>query len=170
MPFKQAPPIYTNLKWSSHPLYPSERKQTCNSLFSGCTWSKFLPTQQQQWSSPHGKLSRSAGNEGCIPNRWRHHGHKPETSCQPLGRRGFCMTKFRRVVYEPFQALSSPEPALRMVDKTLSFITDWSKMPSMCNCKFIWPPFGCIIDINHITDYLQKQTICTSDCTNLSIV
>ena len=39
-----------------------------------------LSTWKAQWCSG-----------GCIPNRWRHHGHKPE-SCQPLGRRGFCMT------------------------------------------------------------------------------
>ena len=80
-----------NLNSSSHPLHPSERRQACYSLFAGCARSKFLPTREQQGSSQHDKLSRAVDSGGCIPNRWRHHGHKPE-SCQPLGRRGFCIT------------------------------------------------------------------------------
>ena len=85
MRFKQALPWHTNLNWSLHPLHPSERKQACYSL------SKLLPTQEQQESSPHERLSRVVDSGGCTPNPWHHHGHKPESSCQPLGRRGFCM-------------------------------------------------------------------------------
>ena len=60
-----------NLNCSSHPLHPSERKQACYSLFAGCTQSKFLPTQEQQRSSPH-------ENQSCS-GQWRLHS-KPMTS------------------------------------------------------------------------------------------
>ena len=41
---------------------------------------------------PHEKLSCAVDSGGCTPNQWRHHGHKPESSWQALGRRGSCMT------------------------------------------------------------------------------
>ena len=77
--------IWRQVYFSSlgHPLHP-ERKQACYSLFSGCTRSKLLLTQEQQGSSPNEELSHAKDSWGCTPDRWHHHGHKPE-------RRGFCM-------------------------------------------------------------------------------
>ena len=43
-------------------------------------------------------------------------------------------------------------------------------MPSMVNLHGLHCTFGCIIEINQIYDYLQKLTMFTLDCANLSIV
>ena len=40
----------------------------------------------------------------------------------------------------------------------------------MANLYGLRCTFGCIIDINQISDYLQKRTMFTLDCANLSIV
>ena len=85
MHFKQAPSDHSNLNSSSQPFHRFEMKQACCSLFSGYTRSKFLPSQEQQGSSPHQKLTRAMYSGGCTPNRKLHHGHKPESSCQSLG-------------------------------------------------------------------------------------
>ena len=89
MSFKQAPPRHTNLNWSLHP--PILLKGSKLLLTAGCARSKLLPTQEQQGSSPHERLSRAVDSGGCTPNPCHHHGHKPESSCLPLGRRGFCI-------------------------------------------------------------------------------
>ena len=57
-----------------------------------------------------------------------------------------------------------------MVDKSLSYTTAWSKIPSVLNLYAIHCTFGCIIEINQISDYLQKWTMFTVDCANLTIV
>ena len=51
MSFKQAAPRHTNLNWSLHP--PILLKGSKLLLTAGCAWSKLLPTQEQQGSSPH---------------------------------------------------------------------------------------------------------------------
>ena len=52
---------------------------------------KFLLLQEQQGFSSR-ESSRAVPSGGCTPNRRRHHGHKPVSGCQSLGKRGFCTT------------------------------------------------------------------------------
>ena len=164
--------IYKYINCSSpHLLHLSERKQACYSLFAGCSWSKFLPTREQQRSSQHEKLSRAVDSRGCIPNWWRYHGHKPE-SCQPLGRHGFCMTtqgnlgewSISRPKLWVHQSLLCDGGQITIVYHGL--IQD----ASIVNLYGLHCTFGCIIEINQISDYLQKWTLFILDCANLSIV
>ena len=122
---------------------------------------KFLPTQVQQGSSPQEKLSRAVDSGGCSPNLW-HHGHKPESSSQPLGRRGFCMT-----THGNLGEWSMSRPKLWA---HLSLPWEWwtnhyhlSRLGSRClpclmtNSYGLRCTFGCIIEINQISDYLQDE-------------
>ena len=81
---------------------------------------------------------------------------------------------FRQVVYEPAQMLRSPEPSLRMVDESPSPIISLlgPRCPPfvMANLYGLHCTFGCIIDINQISDCLQKRTMSTLNHANFSIV
>ena len=115
MHFKQATPRYSNLNPSSHPFHSFERKQPCSHCFLDMHgWIFSQDRSIRGGSSPHERLSRAAHSGGCTSNRRRHHGHKPESSCQLLGKSGFCMTAYGHLgelSMSLAQALTSPEPA-----------------------------------------------------------